>query len=335
MNPPNAPELRPIEKYWAIMKQALRKNPKVVKSEADFKRKWISVDFCGKMEKKLQPDVVQNLKDGVKRKFSFYCLKFSKGSVYWANFYSVFSVMQFDVTHPLQQPEHRSLPNQELITSYTTVFWKNTELEHIDPETDLLYLDIQPDSMSHLRYMQSENSTTKLDSHALYGLHTIRYVSASGSFSATRCIRQKANFYSTPCRNIHIDVLLCRIVSEHEAIQFHRKLHKWASNSVHRLKNFTVGLKDNRKIYGLNSSSIRNLGRLRQPANEVFWPEIPTWNHLAITKHLEFSATACVFDLFPSPNLKESTFQGLMTLSHVKYQCSIHHIFILSRPKIL
>ncbi|XP_055585209.1 uncharacterized protein LOC129738055 [Uranotaenia lowii] len=43
MNPPNAPELRSIEKYWAIMKQAFRKNPKVVKSEADFKRKWISV----------------------------------------------------------------------------------------------------------------------------------------------------------------------------------------------------------------------------------------------------------------------------------------------------
>ncbi|XP_055615271.1 uncharacterized protein LOC129761456 isoform X3 [Toxorhynchites rutilus septentrionalis] len=66
MNSPNALELRPIEKYWAIMKQALRKNPKVVKSEADFKRKWISV------KKKLQLDVVQNLMDGVKRKVRAY-----------------------------------------------------------------------------------------------------------------------------------------------------------------------------------------------------------------------------------------------------------------------
>ena len=36
-NPPKAQELRPIEKYWAIMKQALRKYPKEVKSE-----EWIS-----------------------------------------------------------------------------------------------------------------------------------------------------------------------------------------------------------------------------------------------------------------------------------------------------
>ena len=31
-NPPNAPELRPIEKYRAIMKQALRKHPKEVQN---------------------------------------------------------------------------------------------------------------------------------------------------------------------------------------------------------------------------------------------------------------------------------------------------------------
>ena len=44
-NPPNAPELRPIEKYWAIMKQALRKHPKEVKSEEDMKKK---LDFHSK-----------------------------------------------------------------------------------------------------------------------------------------------------------------------------------------------------------------------------------------------------------------------------------------------
>ncbi|XP_065080411.1 uncharacterized protein LOC135703217 [Ochlerotatus camptorhynchus] len=56
MNRPNAPKLRPIEKYWAIMKQALRKHPKEVKSEEDMKKKWVSV------RKKLQTDVVQNQK---------------------------------------------------------------------------------------------------------------------------------------------------------------------------------------------------------------------------------------------------------------------------------
>ena len=39
--PPNAPELRPIEKYWAIMEQALWKHPKEVKSEEDMKKKYI------------------------------------------------------------------------------------------------------------------------------------------------------------------------------------------------------------------------------------------------------------------------------------------------------
>ena len=41
-NPPNAPKLWPIEKYLAIMKQALLKHPKEVKSEEDQNKKWIS-----------------------------------------------------------------------------------------------------------------------------------------------------------------------------------------------------------------------------------------------------------------------------------------------------
>jgi hypothetical protein len=48
------------------MKQALRKHPKEVKSEEDMKKKWVSV------QKKLQPDVVQNLMSGVKRKVRAY-----------------------------------------------------------------------------------------------------------------------------------------------------------------------------------------------------------------------------------------------------------------------
>ncbi|XP_065089798.1 uncharacterized protein LOC135710989 [Ochlerotatus camptorhynchus] len=44
------------------MTQALRKHPKEVKSEEDMKKKWVFV------QRKLQPDVVQNLISGFKRK---------------------------------------------------------------------------------------------------------------------------------------------------------------------------------------------------------------------------------------------------------------------------
>lgn len=40
MNPPNCPELRPVEQYWAIMKRELRKSKKTVKDEKDMLRKW-------------------------------------------------------------------------------------------------------------------------------------------------------------------------------------------------------------------------------------------------------------------------------------------------------
>lgn len=43
INPPNCPELRPIEKYWAIMKLKLRKHCKEAKGIEDFKQKWIRV----------------------------------------------------------------------------------------------------------------------------------------------------------------------------------------------------------------------------------------------------------------------------------------------------
>ena len=40
-NSPNCPELRPIEKYWAIMKRKLLLTKESVKNEKDFQRKWI------------------------------------------------------------------------------------------------------------------------------------------------------------------------------------------------------------------------------------------------------------------------------------------------------
>lgn len=39
-NPPNCPELRPIEKFWAIIKGKLRKEFKPAKNTSDFIRKW-------------------------------------------------------------------------------------------------------------------------------------------------------------------------------------------------------------------------------------------------------------------------------------------------------
>lgn len=40
MNPPNCPELRPIEKYWAIIKRDLLKKGAVAQDMEDFKKMW-------------------------------------------------------------------------------------------------------------------------------------------------------------------------------------------------------------------------------------------------------------------------------------------------------
>jgi len=42
MNPPNCPELRPIERYWAIVKRDLRKKGEVAKNMDQFKKIWNS-----------------------------------------------------------------------------------------------------------------------------------------------------------------------------------------------------------------------------------------------------------------------------------------------------
>lgn len=41
-NPPNSPELRPIEKYWALVKAVLRKEGRTAKSLSDFSLLWRS-----------------------------------------------------------------------------------------------------------------------------------------------------------------------------------------------------------------------------------------------------------------------------------------------------
>lgn len=62
MNPPNCPELRPIERYWAIVKLKLRKTSKEAKNIKDFKIKWTNAT------KKVASTVVQKLMSKVKRK---------------------------------------------------------------------------------------------------------------------------------------------------------------------------------------------------------------------------------------------------------------------------
>jgi len=42
MNPSNCPELRPIERYWAIVKRDLRKKGEVAKNMDQFKKIWNS-----------------------------------------------------------------------------------------------------------------------------------------------------------------------------------------------------------------------------------------------------------------------------------------------------
>src|SRR5687767_5915232 len=57
-NPPNCPELRPIERYWALVKGILRKASLAAKNDADFKRKW------KKYSSKVTKEMVQNLMGG-------------------------------------------------------------------------------------------------------------------------------------------------------------------------------------------------------------------------------------------------------------------------------
>lgn len=61
-NPPNTPELRPIERYWAIVKRNLGKSKGNANNEKDFAKKW------EKASNQVVEGTVQNLMDGIKRK---------------------------------------------------------------------------------------------------------------------------------------------------------------------------------------------------------------------------------------------------------------------------
>lgn len=61
-NPPNSPELRPIERYWALVKRNLKKTNKSMENEQQFKSNWRSA------ANKVDETTVQNLMEGIKRK---------------------------------------------------------------------------------------------------------------------------------------------------------------------------------------------------------------------------------------------------------------------------
>lgn len=61
-NPPNCPELRPIERFWALMKAKLKTKGGVCETEQIFRKKWRQV------AKTLTEDDVQTLMRGVNSK---------------------------------------------------------------------------------------------------------------------------------------------------------------------------------------------------------------------------------------------------------------------------
>lgn len=60
MNPPNCPELRPIEHYWSIIKGILKKNTNEAKNLNDFKIKWETAT------QRVPKETVQKMMRGVK-----------------------------------------------------------------------------------------------------------------------------------------------------------------------------------------------------------------------------------------------------------------------------
>lgn len=61
-NPPNAPEFRPIERFWALVKRNMKKDGRVSNDMKEFKKNW------QKANKAVTKEGVQNLMKGVKQK---------------------------------------------------------------------------------------------------------------------------------------------------------------------------------------------------------------------------------------------------------------------------
>lgn len=61
-NPPNCPELRPVERYWALCKRELKNTKKVTTDIKDFKQKWTT------SSKKVEKSTIKNLMEGLPEK---------------------------------------------------------------------------------------------------------------------------------------------------------------------------------------------------------------------------------------------------------------------------
>lgn len=68
-NPPNCPELRPIERYWALVKKELKLTKKRAKDMKDFRCKWNAA------AKKVPETTIEALMAGVPEKIAEFCRK--------------------------------------------------------------------------------------------------------------------------------------------------------------------------------------------------------------------------------------------------------------------
>ena len=66
-NPPNCPELRPIERYWALVKRKLKSTKKGTQDMKVFKRKW------NEAARTVTETTIKSLMAGVPEKISKFC----------------------------------------------------------------------------------------------------------------------------------------------------------------------------------------------------------------------------------------------------------------------
>lgn len=63
-NPLNCPELRPIERYWALVKRELKEIKKVIKNKEHFRREW------KRASEKVAEATIKNMMEGVPKKIT-------------------------------------------------------------------------------------------------------------------------------------------------------------------------------------------------------------------------------------------------------------------------
>ncbi|XP_058828427.1 uncharacterized protein LOC131688257 [Topomyia yanbarensis] len=151
-----------------------------------------------------------------------------------------------------------------------------------------------------------------------FELLTVTYGTASAPFLATRCLQQLAEDGKSQypkaakvlVKDFYIDDLLCGVTTEEEGVDLCNeligllqsagfKLHKWASNNPVILNNIPTELRDDRNVLELDSSSssVKTLGLLWQPDEDVFRFQVPRWTmDSPITKRLVLSDAARLFD---------------------------------------